>query len=85
MMKQRIITYKTIVNQQTKYHAAKYKISASVRGTNSGHEPQLVQERSVIWFSYTVNSYRHCKNDVESPTSTTMWHHANIRLELYLF
>jgi hypothetical protein len=47
-MKQRIITHKNIINLQKKHHATMYKKSASIRGTNSGHEPQLVQERPVI-------------------------------------
>jgi hypothetical protein len=46
--KQRIITYKNIVNLQKKHHAAKYNKSATVRETNSGHEPQLIEERPVI-------------------------------------
>jgi hypothetical protein len=42
MTKQQTITYKNIINLQKKHHAVKYKKLASVRETNSGHEPQLV-------------------------------------------
>jgi hypothetical protein len=67
------------------------RVYIEYRGTNSGHEPQVVQERPVIWSSYTVNSFTHsptrstCKNDVESPISTTMLHHVNIKFKLHLF